>query len=61
MAELNVVRKKKSPLPWILLALIILGIIGYLVWRNSEGIDTIGAPTTADTTIRYDTANTPAP
>ncbi|RYY95084.1 MAG: hypothetical protein EOO11_16580 [Chitinophagaceae bacterium] len=37
MAELLVQRKKKSVWPWILLALIVLGIIGYLVWRNQQG------------------------
>ena len=36
MAELLVQRKKKSALPWILLALIILAVVGYLVWKNNQ-------------------------
>lgn len=60
MAELNVVRKKKSPLPWILLALVILGILAYLLLRQAEP-DTTVAPTTTDTGYTYDSVNSPAP
>jgi len=56
MAELDVQRKKSNPWPWIILALLILGIIGYLVWRNSND-NNAG---TTDTTMT-DTAFTPAP
>jgi hypothetical protein len=47
MAELHVQKKRSSPLPWILLALLILGIVGYLVWRNSNKAETV--PGTNDT------------
>ena len=34
MATLDVQRKRKSPLPWILLTLLLLSLIGYFVWRQ---------------------------
>jgi lipopolysaccharide export system protein LptC len=50
MAELLVQRKKRSPLPWVILALLILAIVGYLIWRNQHvSSDTTPAPV-SDTT-----------
>lgn len=54
MAELDVVRKKKSSLPWILLALLLIALIAFLVWNNSRDGDV--APVTTDTINRVDTA-----
>ncbi|GAA4338766.1 hypothetical protein [Flaviaesturariibacter amylovorans] len=62
MAELLVQRKKKSALPWILLALIILGIIGYLLWRNQQGAASaapVGDTTTTTTTTTTGTTTNP--
>lgn len=60
MAELNVVRKKKSPLPWILIALVVLGLLAYFLLRDAAP-DTAVSPTTTDTGYTYDSANSPAP
>jgi cytoskeletal protein RodZ len=56
MAELLVQRKKKSALPWIVLALIVLGIIGYLVWKNTQV-----APQTHASPATTTNSNAPAP
>jgi hypothetical protein len=62
MAQLDVQKKKSNPLPWILLALLVLGIIGYLIWRNSNNADDTVAPATYDSTNRTDTGGfIPAP
>jgi uncharacterized protein HemX len=58
MAELYVERKKKSPVLWILLALIILGVIGYLLWANQ---DKLTNDTPATTTEQTTTTTTTAP
>lgn len=52
MAELNVERKRKSPVLWILLVLIVLAVIGYLVWANRDRLndDTTTEQTTTTTT-----------
>jgi hypothetical protein len=60
MAELNVVRKKKSPLPWILLAVLLLGLIAYLFLRNSAATTT-GTTQQEDSTISYDSSRQSAP
>lgn len=53
MAELDVQRKKKSPLPWILLILAILAVLAFLLLNNNKDVtDETVAPTTYDTTIR---------
>lgn len=57
MAELHVQRKKKSPLPWILLALIILALVAFLIWNNREKIDNATDPVTADSTITTDSVS----
>jgi hypothetical protein len=37
MADLDVQRKKKSPLPWILIGLLLLAVLAYFLWnRNRE-------------------------
>lgn len=58
MAELYVERKRKSPVLWILLALIVLAIIGYLVWANRDKLDNNKTTTTEQTTTT--TTGTPA-
>ena len=55
MAELDVERKKKSILPWILLALLLVAVIAYFVWNNSRVDDTGVAPAAYDTTLQTDT------
>ncbi len=55
MAELDVVRKKKSPLPWILLGLLLLALVAFLIWNNSRDGEVTPAPTVTDTTQRVDT------
>ena len=49
-------RKKKSMLPWILIALLILGIIGYLIWRTNYA----GQTTTTTTTQQEQTTTAPS-
>jgi len=51
MADLDVQRKKKSPLPWILLGLLLLAIVAYFLW-NRNRVDKDMTPTT------YDSVNT---
>lgn len=36
MAELDVVKKKKSPLPWIILILIVLALLAFLLVNRSD-------------------------
>ena len=59
MAELYVERKKKSPILWILLALIILAVVGYLLWANQDKLTNNPAPAT--TTEQTTTTTTTAP
>ena len=59
MAELYVERKRKSPVLWILLALILLAVIGYLVWANSNRINNEDT-TTEQTTTTTTTSGAPA-
>lgn len=56
MAELDVVRKKKSPLPWILLGLLLLALVAFLIWNNTRDTAVEGAPVTDTTTYNTDTA-----
>ncbi len=46
MANLDVQRKKKNPLPWVLLGLLLLGLIAFLVWRQYNVAD--ADPVTTD-------------
>ena len=59
MAELYVERKRKSPVLWILLAIILLAVIGYLVWANRDKMSN-DATTTEQTTTTTTTAPAPA-
>lgn len=57
MANIDVQKKKSNPLPWIILALLILAVVGYLVWRNMNDPDD-DATTTDTTTVITDTTST---
>ena len=49
MANIDVQKKKTNPLPWIILVLLILAIVGYFAWRNMNnpaGTATDNADTT---------------
>ncbi|HEY0060378.1 MAG TPA: hypothetical protein VGB56_14670 [Flavisolibacter sp.] len=53
MAELDVQRKKKSPLPWILLIIAILAVLAYFLLNNNNDAAEEGvAPVTYDSTQR---------
>jgi hypothetical protein len=54
MAELLVQRKKKSALPWIILALLVLAVIGYLVWKNNQVAPATDTKTTTTTNAAPD-------
>jgi hypothetical protein len=55
MADLDVQRKKTSPLPWIILILVALALLAFFLLRNNkdDGIDT--TPVATDTTVTTDT------
>ena len=55
MAELDVVRKKKSMLPWLLLALLLIAVAVFLVWNNSRDNDVVTTPVATDSTTVVDT------
>jgi len=60
MAELDVQRKKKSPLPWILLIVAILAILAYFLLNNDKEVtDGTVAPTPYDSTNRIGTDSLP--
>jgi hypothetical protein len=61
MAELDVVRKKKSVFPWVLLGLLLLGLVAYLVWNNTRDNDAAAAPAVTDSTNVVDTTGTTGP
>ena len=53
MANLDVTRKKRSPLPWILITLLILAIVGYFIWQQYDKQETDNTtPVTQDSTTR---------
>jgi hypothetical protein len=53
MAELDVQRKKKSPLPWILLIIAVLAVLAYFLLNNNNDAPDDGvAPVTYDSTQR---------
>ena len=60
MAELYVERKRKSPVLWILLALILLAVVGYLVWANRDKLDNNTTTNTQQTTTTTTTGTPPA-
>lgn len=47
MADLDVQRKKKSPLPWILIGLLLLALLVYFLWDRNKEEDNI-TPATND-------------
>lgn len=57
MANIDVQKKKSNPLPLILLALLVLGMVGYLVWRNNNGVagDDVATPVVTDSVNRTTT------
>jgi len=48
MADLDVQRKKKSPLPMILIGLLLLAIVAYFLWNRYGGTNNNMAPSTYD-------------
>jgi hypothetical protein len=54
MAELDVVRKKNSMLPWLLLALLLIALVVFLVWNNSRD-NNVATPAVTDSTAVVDT------
>jgi hypothetical protein len=54
MATLDVQRKKKSPLLWILLTLLVLAIVGYLIWRQYNDPNTATPLTSQDSINRVE-------
>jgi CHASE3 domain sensor protein len=61
MAQIDVQRKKKSPLPWIIIALIVLGALAYYLWsRNNDTnvIDTTNTTQDSTNNIGRDTSTT---
>lgn len=36
MANIDVQRKKKSPLPWIIIALVLLAALAYYLWTRNQ-------------------------
>ena len=60
MAELYVERKRKSPAIWILLALVLLAVVGYLVWANRDKLDSDDTTTTTQQTTTTNTGTAPA-
>lgn len=59
MAELYVERKRKSPVLWILLALILLAVVGYLVWANRDKLSNDTTNPQQTTTQQTTTTTTP--
>jgi CHASE3 domain sensor protein len=57
MANIDVQRKKKSPLPWILIALLLLAALAYFLWSRNKTHDN-GEVTGTDTTITTTTTDT---
>jgi predicted negative regulator of RcsB-dependent stress response len=58
MANLDVTRKKKSLLPWILLTLLVLAVAGYFIWRNyNQQQENTTTNTTAPATTTRDSSN----
>jgi len=56
MADLDVQRKKKSPLPWILIGLLLLAIVAYFLWdRNKEDNNIVPATNDSVNTTGVDT------
>jgi lipopolysaccharide export system protein LptC len=55
MANIDVQKKKSNPLPWIILAILILAAVGYFVWRNMNNGAATGVGANDSTQVRTDT------
>jgi hypothetical protein len=55
MANIDVQKKKSNPLPWIILAILILVAVGYFVWRNMNNTAATGVRTNDSTQVSTDT------
>jgi len=55
MANIDVQKKKTNPLPWIILVLLIVALVGYFVWRNMNKPAGAATDNTDTTTIITDT------
>jgi uncharacterized protein YpmB len=51
MANIDVQRKKSSPLPWIILVVIILAILAFFLWNRSHNAGTTSTVTDSTTTV----------
>lgn len=61
MADINIERKRKSPLPWII-GLLVLGLLAFMLMRNRGGEERdTGAGTVTDTTTSVTPNTTTAP
>ena len=58
MAELHVVKKKRSLLLWVLLLLFVLGLIAYLLLGNRAAAPG-SSPVQQDSMLRYDSSRQP--
>ena len=58
MAELDVVRKKKSVLPWVLLGLLLLALAAFLIWNYTKDNEVETTPVVTDSTNVVDTTTT---
>ena len=57
MANIDVQKKNSNPLPWIIITIVILAVIGYLIWRNmQQPAATNNAASDTTVTTRSDTA-----
>ena len=64
MANIDVQKKKSNPLPWIIITIVILAVVGYLIWRNMQQpaatnntISDTTVTTRSNTSIHADTLN----
>ena len=57
MANIDVQKKKSNPLPWIIITIVILAVVGYLIWRNMQQPAATNN-TTSDTTVTTRTDTT---
>lgn len=59
MADINIERKRKSPLPWII-GLLALALLAFLLMRSfGDDEETVPATTVTDTTTAVSTTPTP--
>jgi multidrug resistance efflux pump len=51
MANIDVQRKKSSPLPWIILVVLILAILAFFLWNRSRNAATTSTVTDSTSTV----------